>query len=447
MITDGFASTDALTLLATSVLSQNPSPTQVIVGRTANDEKQKIRFTPHATPLANTVYKLYLNGVARQYTTDATPTVAEITAGLTAAVDPAAWAGSTAYTVGEYVKNDTGPIKNYICTTAGTSAAAGGPTGTSSAITDGTVVWSYVGIDEAIAATDNTTSFDIEASTVADQFRVYSEFFSYLGMNDITPDGSPGISADLTAIQVENNDWYSLHLTNNGKAVTLAAAAAIETQTKIFLPQSADIDIIESGSSDLASTLQATAYARTALMWHHRPSDQFAGGAFGGKNLPQDPGSITWAYKNLAGVTYSDLNDTQIGYLEAKNCNYYIRLAGLNITREGKVSDNEWIDVIRGIDWTEVRMQENVFSLLANSKKVPFTDAGIGSVQGVVQGVLNEGVSNGLYAADPAPEVLVPLASAVSAADKANRLLPDVEFTATLAGAIHEVQISGVVSV
>ncbi len=51
-----------------------------------------------------------------------------------------AWTASTAYTVGETVSNGG---NNYICTTAGTSATSGGPTGTGTGITDGTAVWSY----------------------------------------------------------------------------------------------------------------------------------------------------------------------------------------------------------------------------------------------------------------------------------------------------------------
>jgi hypothetical protein len=52
------------------------------------------------------------------------------------------WAGSTAYSeVGRVRKNGT---RLYRVTTAGTSASSGGPTGTGSSITDGTVVWSYV---------------------------------------------------------------------------------------------------------------------------------------------------------------------------------------------------------------------------------------------------------------------------------------------------------------
>ncbi len=58
------------------------------------------------------------------------------------AIGGAVWVALTAYTVGQFTVNDSG--KRYICTTAGTSASSGGPTGTSTAITDGSVVWRYV---------------------------------------------------------------------------------------------------------------------------------------------------------------------------------------------------------------------------------------------------------------------------------------------------------------
>ena len=53
----------------------------------------------------------------------------------------AAWAGSTSYTIGQRRRNG-GNV--YICVTAGTSASSGGPSGTGSGITDGSVVWDYV---------------------------------------------------------------------------------------------------------------------------------------------------------------------------------------------------------------------------------------------------------------------------------------------------------------
>jgi hypothetical protein len=61
-------------------------------------------------------------------------------AGTTA--NPGAWANGTAYSV-EDLRTNSGNV--YICTTAGTSAGAGGPTGTGDGIADNTCVWSYVG--------------------------------------------------------------------------------------------------------------------------------------------------------------------------------------------------------------------------------------------------------------------------------------------------------------
>ena len=51
------------------------------------------------------------------------------------------WLPSTSVVVDQMATNG-GNL--YICTTAGTTAASGGPTGTGTSITDGTAVWSYV---------------------------------------------------------------------------------------------------------------------------------------------------------------------------------------------------------------------------------------------------------------------------------------------------------------
>jgi hypothetical protein len=56
------------------------------------------------------------------------------------------WAASTAYTVGQSVSNGANV---YVVTTAGTSASSGGPTGTGTGITDGSVTWNFVGTTAA----------------------------------------------------------------------------------------------------------------------------------------------------------------------------------------------------------------------------------------------------------------------------------------------------------
>jgi hypothetical protein len=54
---------------------------------------------------------------------------------------PTAWTASTAYTVGQIVRNG---YLIFRCVTAGTSAGSGGPTGQGSAITDGGATWAFV---------------------------------------------------------------------------------------------------------------------------------------------------------------------------------------------------------------------------------------------------------------------------------------------------------------
>jgi hypothetical protein len=65
----------------------------------------------------------------------------------------AAWVASTAYSEGALVTNDSAKV--YVCRTTGTSAGSGGPTGTGSAISDGSCTWDYV--DAAGTATQYFT--------------------------------------------------------------------------------------------------------------------------------------------------------------------------------------------------------------------------------------------------------------------------------------------------
>lgn len=68
-------------------------------------------------------------------------------------VESQLWAPSTAYVVGDRRKNGANV---YTVITAGVSAASGGPTGTGSDITDGTVHWKFSG--------PAATTFEITAS-------------------------------------------------------------------------------------------------------------------------------------------------------------------------------------------------------------------------------------------------------------------------------------------
>jgi hypothetical protein len=387
LTTAGFSATGTTVAAATAFFAQSPKVASVIVGRRTNVVTQTIDLTPIA--FNSTLYTVTINGTAFTFTSDATATVAEITLGLVTAIN------------------------------LGT---------------------------EPVTATDNTTDLELAADVAGEIFTLVVDR-SLITQDDVTAEA--GIVADLTAVRTNitgSDDWYCLVLDSHGTLEIAAMAAHIETLEKFFVASSADDDIPADTAGNLALTLQAADYARTSLMFHTKPHT-FPEAAWSGSLLPGDPGSATWKFKSLTGVAFDTFTPTEIAALIAAACNYYIRDAGNNYTTEGVTSSGEFNDVTRGIDWMTQRMKENIFAALINADKISFTDAGIGVITNEIWAVLREGQTNNLFALDPEPTVTADKAVDISSANKATRTLPDVEFTVTLAGAIHSVEISGVVTV
>jgi hypothetical protein len=270
-----------------------------------------------------------------------------------------------------------------------------------------------------------------------------------VGVDDNTPVPSTTLTDDLTAIQLYDPDWYGLCIDSNSAAEISQAAAWAESNTKQFVCQTQDPDVASvadaSDTTSIAATLKAGSYERTMLFYQRNNLD-FACAAMLGRALPESAGSITWSYKQLASVQSQTLTTTEQSNLEAKNANFITTVAGVSITRYGTSSQGEYMDVLRGSDWLAARIQERVYGILIQNDKVAYTDDGIQSVRSEVLAQLQQGVARDFIAANPEPTCTVPRASAVSAANKGARLLEDVTFRATLAGAIHKVAIEGELS-
>lgn len=260
------------------------------------------------------------------------------------------------------------------------------------------------------------------------------------------------IATSLAAIQAVSDLWYGLSLCNQSSAVILAAALYIETQEKIFIADSLDAGIPASGSGDVLSQLKALGYDRTALMYSTSAA-QGPSAAWLGGQLPQTPGSSTWKFKTLIGITPDSLSQTAVNNIiglpgtPAKNGNIYETVGGVPITQEGWMVSGQFIDITVGLDWLKSRMQENVFSLLVASPKVPYTDQGVSVIVNAIRQTLQQGVINGLIDGNSPIEVNAPAVLDIPLADRANRILPDVTFSCRLAGAVHFVEIQGTVSV
>lgn len=261
--------------------------------------------------------------------------------------------------------------------------------------------------------------------------------------------GDASIDAALNAIANENNDWYGVVVDQAMVANFADVASWVETAKKFAIFWITDVNAYDaSKSTDLASVLKLANRNRSAVIWHAAPAGgaDYIDAAWMGEGFPYEPGTSTWAYKTLNGVTPDTLLAGQETALKNKNCNYYMTVGGVSITQEGKVASGEYIDIIIGTDWIEARLREAVYSALVNNRKIPYDDTGIAMIEGLVKGVLNEAASKGILQADSIA-VTVPKYADIPQADKLARKLPDVKFSALYQGAIHSVTINGTISV
>jgi hypothetical protein len=451
MLTDGFLATDPEYLAASKLVAQNPRPSNFKIGRRASLPTPQAKLTP--TAINSKLYRVNLDGVAAEFTSDATAAVAEITAGLKSAIDalaPAAWVKSTAYAVGDKVSNSG---RKYQCTTAGTSAGAGGPTTQAGSITDGTVVWKYLGGVPAVV--DATTYLTATAANAGDWFRLEVDddpaTAGHAGLKVEWPHADPGLSADLDAIKAADPDFYGVMLTTCGKAEITAAAAWIETNKRIGVQASSETAIITTvlaGATDIAATLKTNNEFRTGIIFHNDPGE-FADAAWLGSRLPLDAGTEDWKFAQLAGVSADKLSATHIANLKAKNGNGFADYGGIAITFEGVTAAGEFLDVIRGRDALESDMQANVYTALVNAArggKTPFTNRGIATVEGQTRASLQK-FERREFLAPGETTVTVPDALEVSSADRAARKLTGITFSARLAGAVHAVELKGTITV
>lgn len=251
----------------------------------------------------------------------------------------------------------------------------------------------------------------------------------------------------VNAVSNANTQWYALAIESHVQADVLAVAAAIEATKKIFGTSSGASNIKTGAVDDLFSLLQAAGYQRTFGIFSANADTQYPECAWMGYQLQEQPGSNTWAYKSLAGVTVSVLTPTEATAVKLKNGSTYEVIAGDNVTVGAKMFGGEWIDVMVFVDWLEARMTERLWFRMKNSKKIPYTAAGATIIESEIRAQLNDGIRAGGLAASPAPTVSIPDVLAVSPNLRAQRIFEGITFEARLAGAIHFVRIQGTVTV
>lgn len=387
MISDGFLSNHPAVKAVRVMESQDVRPPDFLVGRAANAPTQRFKITPVAVNLG--VYELWVNGIKASFTADSSATVAEIVTGLVAAI---------------------------------------------TALAQGTVT-----------VTNNTTYLTVTASGTG----VFNSILCDMPqmMQVIQDHADAGLTADLDAIALENNDFYYIHYGFNSAACVAAIDAWAEANQKMFYAQVQDNDCetqTKDGSiTDVGETLYAANLNRTMGLYS-RETDDFIDAGLMGFVSPKVPGSETNHLRLVKGVPTYNYTPNQKNNLAARRLTYLADFAGLAATFGGRVTSGEWADIIRGRDHTAALMQENIANMMITEpNKVPFTDEGIERFKLQVEAVLAQKQRDGFLAYNPKPIVTAPLAADISSVDRGNRTLNGITFSAQVQGAVHFTTITG----
>lgn len=279
-----------------------------------------------------------------------------------------------------------------------------------------------------------------------------------------TPIDSPDTVLEAPAVTIaralETSGWYVLCTAGVDPELYEDIAAYIETQEKMFCYT--EMGFFGAGEDGANEPSIGNVYFRSMGIYGRESTKQadedvpeanwYMNVAWVAKWLYYDTGSETAAFKALASVYPSNLSSTEMKALADASLNYFITVGNKNISMNGKVAAGEWADIIRFRDWLKNDMQVRVVNLFVTRPKVPYTDSGIGLVQNQMIASLKSGQDRGGIAEEefdedgnsiPGYTTSVPLASSLTASEKASRKLTKCKFKARLAGAIHFAELDG----
>jgi hypothetical protein len=270
---------------------------------------------------------------------------------------------------------------------------------------------------------------------------------------DPTTDTPDVLTNELDTLIQTHNDFYYLASVEQGDEEITALAKWIHKKNKMYVASTSNISLPGTLKTESESNEELypgdNLYENVFLLVHDQPTTYPAEALVGAiSSMPF--GSYTWTFKTIRGIPVANFDDDQIEQIHDNNACTYIKEGGQNITSKGITVFGEYADVIQGQHFIESTMTENVFALLARMPKIPFITAGIGLVVAEVEKTLNQAGVNGILAEENDEylyTITIPKIEDIPANDKANRILPDIPWTATIAGAIEGANINGVLKI
>lgn len=264
------------------------------------------------------------------------------------------------------------------------------------------------------------------------------------------------ITSSLNSLVDQHNDWYFFLLADRKPESIQEAATWINANGKVFITSNRPFDPSDSSYFDVSAIktlVQNISSDRCAFFAHDGGTgvDQCLDAAIVGRMAAVDPGTATWKFKRLNGVSVTTYTTTQLGDLASANVNTYVNSMGDIVTSDGKTTKGSYIDIQIAKDWLKARITENLTQLLHSQDKISYDDTGIALVVGRLKENLRNAVAEKVIATDVDGNglwsITVPNRENIPTNARASRVLTDIYWEATIAGAIHNVSVTGVLKV
>lgn len=286
---------------------------------------------------------------------------------------------------------------------------------------------------------------------------MYSQTLRPVNFRVAKRSASGAIADDLAAVDAVDPSWYCAVFPGLSDTDILAAATALEAMTKIgaFASDSAN-NFQQSGTDDLLSKFRSKAFDRSFLITSPAQADAGIESGIVGGQLPKDPGSSTWGYKPIKGISVDVLKPAQVAAVAGtprtgdlgKHGNVYVNIGGVNVFFPGVMASGTFIDTRIGVDSLTSVAKTNIMQLLIDQEKIPYTEAGCVQIESAIRAAINTHVGYGFLDSDPATiKVDHTPVHLVSATQRAQRLAPPFTFTCRTTGAMQGFVIQGTVNV
>lgn len=211
-------------------------------------------------------------------------------------------------------------------------------------------------------------------------------------------------TANMNAIKAQSQNWVTfttLYTAADDEHLGLAEWASNQGIDYLYVGWTADPRLlVQGGSSDIASQIEAAEYGATALVYDNVNVAAFVMACAASINWERYQGTINFAFKHIDGLAPTVTDEATAALLDAHKVAYVGKFATRNdaftfLYPAAMFSKWGFIDAFVNTIWLKNVMQVSVMNGLTSNGRVPYNDRGYALIRAWLQDPINRAVNNG----------------------------------------------------